>query len=109
MSEPSPKTAPACTRCGRIYLEGAHGICSACRQASRRTARAKKYNQRKRHAPLTCQCGQPAVTVLTVRVGRQFDGFYTVRIPLCRTCLDLEKAMWDEQLPDPDDHAPLVG
>jgi hypothetical protein len=97
MPEPAQPTAPACTRCGRIYLEGRRGVCSACLQADRRTQRSRGYKKRKRHAPLTCDCGQPAVTVLLVKVGRESEGFTSLRLPLCRACLQLEKDMWEEQ------------
>jgi hypothetical protein len=87
--------APHCTRCGRLYTEGRAGVCSACRQAARRSTRRKPY-QSHRKPSLVCQCGQPAVTVILVSVGRPSDGLYTVRMPLCHTCLQLEQAMWEE-------------
>jgi ribosomal protein L37E len=95
MSEPVESTAPVCNRCGRIYLEGVSGVCSACLQAERRQ-RTRSYHQRARQRPIACDCGLPAVTVLLVNVGRQSDGFQTVRMPLCRRCLQLENDMWDE-------------
>ena len=96
MPDPSKSIAPNCTRCGRIYLEGVNGVCSACLQAERRTERTRRYKKRKRHQPLTCDCGRPAVTVLLVKVGRESDGLRTVRRPLCQSCLQLENDMWDE-------------
>ena len=97
MPEPNQSTAPTCTRCGRIYLEGVNGLCSACLQAERRSERTRGYKKRKRRPGLTCDCGRPAVTVLLVKVGREFDNLQTVRMPLCRSCLKLENDMWDEQ------------
>jgi hypothetical protein len=42
-----------------------------------------------RHRPLRCDCGQIAVTVLTVRVGS--DPQYTIHLPLCHDCFALEQ------------------
>jgi hypothetical protein len=42
-----------------------------------------------RHRPLRCDCGQIAVTVLTVRVGT--DPQYTIHLPLCHECFALEQ------------------
>jgi hypothetical protein len=42
-----------------------------------------------RHRPLRCDCGQIAVTVLTVRVGT--DPQYTIHLPLCHQCFALEQ------------------
>jgi predicted nucleic acid-binding Zn-ribbon protein len=95
MPETSPSSAPTCTHCGRIYLEGSNGVCSACLQAERRPRRSRTY--RKRRRALTCECGRPAVTVLLVKIGREDEGLQTVRMPLCQSCLQLEKDMWDEQ------------
>lgn len=96
MTDSPQPPAPTCTRCGRIYLEGLHGLCSACRQSDRRPQRTRTYHKHRR-THLTCDCGRPAVNVLFVHVGRESDGFQTVRMPLCRSCLRLEQAMWDEQ------------
>ena len=64
-----------------------------------RIARKGKVGQarpslpRKPHAvrqrPLRCDCGQIAVTVLTVRVGS--DPQYTIHLPLCHECFTLEQ------------------
>jgi hypothetical protein len=40
---------------------------------------------------MTCDCGQLAVTVLVVRVGS--DPQYTIRLPLCPACLNLEQEL----------------
>ena len=37
-----------------------------------------------------CDCGQMAVTVILVTVGVK-DSRYTVRLPLCPACLEIEK------------------
>jgi hypothetical protein len=44
-----------------------------------------------KHRRLRCDCGRPAVKVLLVRVGS--DPQYTVHLPLCRDCLELEHSM----------------
>lgn len=89
--EPSQPTASTCPRCGRIFVQGTQVMCSACRKAARRASRSRSYIRRKHR--LTCECGQPAVTVLLVRLGKD-DSLSTVRMPLCQHCLDLEKEMW---------------
>lgn len=96
MSYKNTHKAPRCTRCGRLYTEGRRGVCSACLQAGRRTERRKPYIPRAEHS-LVCQCGQPAVTVLTVTVGRENNGMYTVHIALCQACLQLEREMWEAE------------
>jgi hypothetical protein len=96
MSGSDESIAPVCTRCGRIYLEGVSGVCSACLQAERRNKHTRSYHQRARRRSIACDCGLPAVTVLLVKVGRQSDGFQIVRMPLCQRCLQLENDMWDE-------------
>ena len=42
-----------------------------------------------RHRQLRCDCGAPAVTVLTLKVGS--DPQYTIHLPLCAVCLALEQ------------------
>ncbi len=44
-----------------------------------------------KHRRLRCDCGRMAVKVLLVRVGS--DPQYTVHLPLCRDCLELEHSM----------------
>jgi len=39
---------------------------------------------------LRCDCGQIAITMLTVKVGS--DPQYTIHLPLCRDCLALEQS-----------------
>jgi len=56
-------------------------------QASDRPNQDRPYRRRRRRS--RCDCGRLAVTVLTVRVG--IDGAYTVRLPLCAACLELER------------------
>jgi hypothetical protein len=70
-----------CHRCGRLYVEGRNGLCSACRQ--------RKTLHRPRR--LRCDCGAPAVTVLLVPVGEA--GEYTVRLALCAACLEQERRL----------------
>ncbi|OGN93319.1 MAG: hypothetical protein A2Y88_05690 [Chloroflexi bacterium RBG_13_48_10] len=48
-----------------------------------------------RHRPIHCDCGQLAVTVVSVTVGT--DPQYTIRLPLCRECLALERDMNKDQ------------
>lgn len=99
MSKQNKTTAPKCAHCGGIYLEGTGGVCTTCRRKARNSARKQAAPvKRKRRSP-TCQCGRKAVTVLSVRVGRMSDGFYTVRMALCRSCLELERAMWQDKDP----------
>jgi len=40
---------------------------------------------------MRCDCGQLAVTVLTLKVGS--DPQYTVHLPLCSACLALEQGL----------------
>lgn len=44
-----------------------------------------------RHRRLRCDCGQLAVTVLRLRVGS--DPQYTIHMPLCPACLNLEQEL----------------
>ena len=43
---------------------------------------------------LRCDCGKQAITVLQVRVGS--DPQYTIHLPLCAACLDLEQSFHTE-------------
>jgi len=45
------------------------------------------------HRP-RCDCGKQAITVLQVRVGS--DPQYTIHLPLCAACLDLEQSFHTE-------------
>lgn len=76
--------APPCVACGRIYVEGRGGVCSACMQARRK---GRKY---RRKVGIRCDCGEEALKVILIQVGSEKDGFTTVRMPLCGTCLKLE-------------------
>ncbi len=49
----------------------------------------------RKRRPLRCDCGQVAVTVISVRVGLKDQ--YIIHLPLCRDCLALERAMHDEE------------
>jgi hypothetical protein len=51
---------------------------------------AKKQRQVKPRR-LRCDCGQIAITLLTVKVGS--DPQYTIHLPLCRDCLALEQSL----------------
>ena len=77
--------ASRCVLCQRIYVEGRGGVCMACRQAKR------KGSTKRRPAGIPCDCGERAVIVVLVRVGTEVDGISTMRMPLCRACLEIEK------------------
>ena len=55
------------------------------------SATARPRPPAKRRRLPRCDCGQPAITVIRVRVG--CDPQYTVRLPLCATCLELEREL----------------
>jgi hypothetical protein len=59
--------------------------------------RGKRLSSKKppiKRRRLRCDCGQLAVTVLTVQVGT--DPQYTIHLPLCRDCLILEQSLrWE--------------
>lgn len=76
--------AARCIVCERIYVEGRSGVCSACLQARRK---GRKYRRR---TSISCDCGEAAIIVILIQVGTEKDGFTTVRMPLCDTCLKLE-------------------
>ena len=63
-----------------------------------RVGQAKRSSSHKprpvRQRRLRCDCGQPAVTVLSVRVGS--DPQYIVHLPLCPNCLKLEQRFRNE-------------
>lgn len=75
-----------CRLCGEMFEVGRDGICRPCLRAR---AKARLARQR-RHRPLRCDCGKPAVTVLPVRVG--MNGVYLARLPLCAECLAVEQS-----------------
>jgi hypothetical protein len=80
------KKAPPCKICGRMFASAnRYRLCFACRtrlQRGRLTARQRTH---------TCDCGRPAVTIVTIKVGE--DGMYTIRMPLCEACQRLEEEM----------------
>jgi hypothetical protein len=63
--------------------------CKRTRQAKpdQASPRSRQAKQRR----LRCDCGQLAVTVLLVQVGS--DPQYTIHLPLCPTCLILEREL----------------
>jgi NMD protein affecting ribosome stability and mRNA decay len=79
-----------CQACGRLYEVGRNGVCRACQRAKEGVGGQGKLTQRKKHKRLRCDCGKPAVTVKTVRVGE--GGVYPARLPLCADCLKVEES-----------------
>ena len=75
-----------CRLCGDLFESGSDGICRPCLRARAKARLARQRRQR----PLRCDCGQPAVTVLPVRVGK--NGVYQARLPLCAECLAVEQS-----------------
>ncbi len=67
----------------------AAGTSTRAGQARHKARTGKTPPRRNRIRPPRCDCGQPAVTVLTVRVGTNPQ--YTVRLWLCSACLALEQ------------------
>jgi hypothetical protein len=53
-----------------------------------------KQRHQTRQRRVRCDCGQLAITVLLVRVGS--DPQYTIRLPLCPACLNLEQELHQE-------------
>ena len=77
MNQENMKTQikPPCKRCHLPYLQGKKGICLACLRGSNPLG-------------LRCDCGNTAVAVLQTVVG--INGVYSIEIPLCQDCLNLE-------------------
>jgi hypothetical protein len=63
--------------------------------ARRISAHARRKPRRLKSYRLRCDCGQLAVTVIKVRVGTNPQ--YVVKLPLCASCLALERS-FDERL-----------
>lgn len=64
-----------CKRCHLPYLQGRNGICLACLRGGTPIG-------------LRCECGKSAVAVLQTHVGT--NGVYSIEIPVCQDCLNLE-------------------
>ena len=77
--------ASPCVICGAQYLDGSSTTCVQCRQLTKNKKKRVRTGIRFR-----CDCGQMAVTVILVTVGEK-DSRYTVRLPLCPACLEIEK------------------
>jgi len=62
-------------------------------QPAQTTPKLPRVRQRRRtrQRRVRCDCGQLAVTVLRVRVGS--DPQYTIHLPLCPACLNLEQEL----------------
>ncbi len=69
------------------YVHDSHVIKKKHRN-QRNRGRARSYQRRPKR--ILCDCGQPAITVLVVKVG--CDPQYTVHLPLCLACLALEQS-----------------
>lgn len=74
---PAALKAP-CKICRLPYLKGKDGVCLACLRGSHPVG-------------LRCECGGYAVAVLLDRIGAH--GEYAVEIPLCASCLALEREL----------------
>jgi hypothetical protein len=59
--------------------------------AAQSSPAGKLPTRKKRCRQLRCDCGQPAIVVISVRVG--CDPQYTVQLPLCAECLKLEREL----------------
>ena len=61
------------------------------RKGSRRKNFPRRMLKNKRKRRLRCDCGKPAVTVVTLWVG--IEPQYLIKLPLCSECLALENSL----------------
>lgn len=85
--------AESCKVCGKPRQEDrrdgfSKGRCPTCRNYERRFGRRRPQTAIRKYAPHGwCDCGQPAVEVITVAVQQHAE-----RLPVCADCLAAERA-----------------
>jgi len=76
-----------CRSCQCIYLGGQDGLCNSCLSGKRRKLKSK---------PIHCLCGKRAVVVILAYALVPEEGLVELETPLCRHCLELERALEGE-------------